>query len=181
MISPRKGWARGFEYMGRRIQRLPDAPESIGLGFACGVITSFTPFFGLHFVVAAFLAWALRANVFASAAGTFVGNPVTFPFIVTISLQLGHKILGDGDGVDTSFAELGFFELLAHTFQNVHELFLPYLVGGLVPGLVCAVVSYVLLVPLVRTYQSRRRARLAARARARLEAARARAQKKPTS
>ena len=34
-IAPRKGWARGFEYMGRRMQRLPDAPESIALGL-CG-------------------------------------------------------------------------------------------------------------------------------------------------
>ncbi|MGB0410827.1 MAG: DUF2062 domain-containing protein [Pikeienuella sp.] len=177
MISPRKGWARGFEYMGRRIQRLPDAPESIGLGVACGVITSFTPFFGLHFVVAAGLAWILRANVFASAAGTFIGNPLTFPFIVTISLQLGHRILGDEEGVDTSFAELGFFDLLAHTFGNVQELFLPYLVGGLAPGLICAVISYALIVPLVRTYQARRRARLAAGARARLEAARAKSKK----
>lgn len=178
IISPRKGWARGFEYMGRRMQRLPDAPESIGLGFACGVITSFTPFFGLHFVVAAGLAWALRANIFASAAGTFIGNPLTFPFIVAISLQLGHRILGDGGDVDTSFVALGFFDLLAHTLQNVQELFLPYLVGGLAPGVFFAVVSYFLVVPLVRTYQGRRRARLQARARARLKAARTKSKPK---
>ena len=181
-IAPRKGWARGFEYMGRRMQRLPDAPESIAMGFACGVFTSFTPFFGLHFLVAAALAWALRSNVFASAVGTFAGNPFTFPFfIVPVSLQTGYWILGHGSDVDTSFTELGFFDLLAHTFLNVHELFWPYLVGGLAPGLICAAISYYLVKPLVRTYQARRRNHLATRARARLEAARERAKSKAKS
>lgn len=179
-VSPRKGWARGFEYMGRRMQRLPDSPESIAIGFACGVFTSFTPFFGLHFLVAAGLAWILRSNVFASAVGTFAGNPFTFPlFIVPVSLQLGYWILGHDGDVDTSFTELGFFGLLAHTFLNVKELFWPYLVGGLAPGIICSVISYYLVKPLVRTYQQRRRNHLAARARARLEAARERAKSKP--
>lgn len=183
-ISPRKGWARGFEYMGRRMQRLPDAPESIALGFACGVFTSFTPFFGLHFLVAAGLAWMFRSNMFASAVGTFAGNPFTFPFvIVPVSLQLGSWILGREGDLDTSFTELGFFGLLAHTFLNVKELFLPYLVGGIAPGIFFAVISYYLVKPVVRTYQSRRRKRLAARARARLDAARKKSKIKlnPTS
>lgn len=181
-ISPRKGWARGFEYMGRRMQRLPDAPESIALGFACGVFTSFTPFFGLHLLVAAGLAWLFRSNIFASAAGTFAGNPFTFPlFIVPVSLQLGYWVLGRGGDVDTSFTELGFFGLLAHTSLNVRELFLPYLVGGIAPGIICAVISYFLVKPIVRTYQARRRNRLAARARARLDAARGRSKAKATA
>lgn len=181
-ISPRKGWARGFEYMGRRMQRLPDAPESIALGFACGVFTSFTPFFGLHFLVAAVLAWVLRSNIFASAVGTFAGNPFTFPFfIVPASLQLGYWVLGRGYAADTSFTDLGFFDLIAHTFQNAHYLFWPYLVGGTIVGLPCAVASYFLVKPIVRTYQARRRNRLAARARARLEAAREKAAAKTNS
>lgn len=181
-IAPRKGWARGIEYMGRRMQRLPDAPESIAIGFACGVFTSFTPFFGLHFLVAAGLAWILRSNVFASAVGTFAGNPFTFPlFIVPVSLQLGYWIIGHDGDVDTSFTELGFFGLLAHTFLNVKELFWPYLVGGLAPGIICAVISYYMVKPLVRTYQARRRSRLASRARARLDAARDKSKTKPKS
>ena len=43
-----------------------------------------------------------------------------------------------------------------------YDVFLPYLVGGIGPGLVCAVVFYFVLNPLIRAYQERRRARLEA-------------------
>ena len=52
-VLPRRGWRRGIEYLGHRVRRLPDTPHRIALGFACGVFVSFTPFFGLHFVLAA--------------------------------------------------------------------------------------------------------------------------------
>jgi hypothetical protein len=41
-------------------------------------------------------AWLLRANVLASLIGTVAGNPLTFPFIASISLGLGRRILGYG-------------------------------------------------------------------------------------
>lgn len=171
LFAPRKGWRRGIDYLGKRMQRLPDTPESIALGFACGVFTSFTPFFGFHFLVAAALAWLLRSNVFASAIGTFFGNPLTFPFIVFVSLNLGGRIMGEGDQVDEGFIELGFVDQIIHLLQNVHELMLPYFIGGFGPGLLCAVASFFLIRPIVRTYQNRRRNKLAARAKARMAAA----------
>lgn len=48
------------------------------------------------------------------------------------------------------------------------RLLWPYFVGGLIPGLTAAVVSYWLLRPLVTAYQARRRARMLERARERL-------------
>lgn len=168
-LAPRKGWRRSIEYLGLRMQRLPDNPSSIALGFACGVFTSFTPFFGFHFVVAAGLAWILRANVFASAIGTFIGNPVTFPFIMAACLQTGGWILGRNGDLDLSFADEGFVDVVVHLLQNLQSLVLPYFVGGLIPGLVSAVISFFLIRPLVRTFQNRRRAKLMRKARERLE------------
>jgi uncharacterized protein (DUF2062 family) len=52
VLQPRKSWRRGFAYVGRRVQRLPDTPHRIALGFACGAMASFTPLFTLHIVVA---------------------------------------------------------------------------------------------------------------------------------
>ena len=169
LFAPRKGWRRGIEYLGRRMQRLPDTPESIALGFACGVYTSFTPIFGFHFVVAAAMAWVLRANIFASAIGTFFGNPLTFPFIVASSLQIGGWILGHDDSDHATIADMGFYDLVVHLLENVGELVVPYFVGGFFPGVVCAVISYLLIKPLVKTYQSRRRAKLLKSAKARLK------------
>lgn len=170
LFAPKKGWRRGIEYLSLRMQRLPDSASSISLGFACGVYASFTPFFGFHFVIAAALAWLFRANLYASAVGTFFGNPITFGFIMWSSLTVGEAIMG----IDTTLAEqlkiLGFLDKVILLLQNIPTLVIPYFVGGLIPGVTCAVICYFILKPVVRAYQQRRRKRMMERARKRLSA-----------
>lgn len=168
-FAPKRGWGRVIDYWRHRMQRLPDSPERIALGFACGVYTSFTPFFGFHFVVAAALAWLIRGNVFASAIGTFLGNPLTFPFIVAICLEVGGLILGSP--INARFTSLGFLDMVILLLSNLEKLVLPYFVGGIGPGLIAAVASYFIVRPVVAAYQKRRRAKLVARAKARIAAA----------
>jgi uncharacterized protein (DUF2062 family) len=186
-VFPRRGWRRGIEYLGHRVRRLPDTPHRIALGFSCGVFASFTPFFGVHFFLAAGLAWVVRGNVIASLIGTFAGNPLTFPLIAPIALGLGRKILGygvtgrDPTRIRGAFSQffVGLWEsmlsLFGHGESQWHKLFLfvqdvlwPYFVGGLLPGLIAAIVSYYATRPLIAAYQMRRRARMLARARERL-------------
>lgn len=167
-FAPKKGWRRGIEYLSLRMQRLPDSANSIALGFACGVYASFTPFFGFHFVIAAGLAWLFRSNLYASAIGTFFGNPITFGFIMWSSLTVGEAIMG----IDTTLAEqlkvLGFLDKVILLLQNIPTLVVPYFVGGLIPGVTCAVICYFILIPVVKAYQQRRRKRMMERARKRL-------------
>jgi uncharacterized protein (DUF2062 family) len=180
---PRGGWRRAIEYIGHRIRRLPDTPHRIALGFACGTMVSFTPLFGLHFVLAVALAWALRGNLVAALIGTSVGNPLTLPFIAWISMALGRRILGTGltgrdfERVREAFmgAAEGLWETLLGLFGRGEsqwgkvalvwsEVMLPYLVGGLLPGIVTSIAAYYLVRPLVAGYQAARRRRLARRA-----------------
>ncbi len=186
-VLPRRGWRRGIEYLGHRVRRLPDTPHRIALGFACGVMASFTPFFGLHFVVAVALARLLRANFVAGLIGTAVGNPLTFPFIASAALGLGRRILGYGvTGRDFSRISDAFTQAFAGIWESLlslvgfgesewyrlvpffRDIVWPYFVGGLLPGLVAATVSYYLTRPIVAAYQTRRRARMLHRARERL-------------
>jgi uncharacterized protein (DUF2062 family) len=186
-VLPRRGWRRAIEYLGHRVRRLPDTPHRIALGFACGVFASFTPFFGLHFFLAAGVAWLLRCNVFASLVGTFAGNPLTFPFIASTSLWLGRKILGygvsgrDPSRIQNAFSQffVGLWETVLSFFGYGHSqwgkltLFLqdvlwPYFVGGVLPGLIASIAAYYVTRPLIAAYQARRRARMLARARERL-------------
>ena len=69
-VYPRSGWRRVLNYTSYRLKRLPDTPHRISLGFACGAFASFSPLFGLHFFLAAFLAIILRGNVLSSLMGT---------------------------------------------------------------------------------------------------------------
>ena len=185
-VLPKRGYTRGWKYIGRRVQRIRDTPEKIALGFACGALASFTPLFGLHFFVAAFLAWIMRANVVAGLFGTIVGNPLSFPFIATASLGLGRFLLGDrgnnvdGDGVLTAFGDvtvllwnaakssLGFhvenavsWGVTKARFHDFWEqVMFPYFLGGMISGLVVAVVCYFLFRPAIAAYQKRRREKL---------------------
>ena len=178
-FAPRKGFWRGLGYIGKRMRRLPDSPHRIALGFACGAFVSFSPFFTLHFLLAAAVAWVMRGNILASLFGTAVGNPLTFPFISAASLWLGRWIMGRGDSgsdfeaITHAFAEA--FNSIWATMKSwfgygpsmvdgimvfLDEVFLPYLVGGILPGLICGVVCYYTIGPLVDAYQTRRRKKL---------------------
>ncbi|NHB76433.1 DUF2062 domain-containing protein [Rhodobacter calidifons] len=184
LVLPKGGWGRAFRYLRHRASRIPDAPHRIARGIACGVFASFTPLFGLHFFLAAFLAWIVRGNVIAALIGTAAGNPLTFPFIAVLSIDLGHTILGSrADGVPVSQIMTAFGQAGDEIFRNIRAIFgaeemrwdrlerffrgvfLPYLVGGLGPGLVAAVVSYWLSLPALNGYQKLRAARREARAR----------------
>ena len=176
---PRAGWVRVLNYVGLRIKRLPDSPHKIAIGFACGAFISFTPLFGFHFLAAMALAYVLRGNVIASLLGTWVGNPITFPFIATTSYQLGLLMLGQSRE-ETVWAKLqsSFSEAAGTIWTNFksifgadptpwsgfyeffHDVFLPYLVGGLGPGIMCGLISYYALRPVVALYQQRRKGRL---------------------
>lgn len=176
---PRGGWTRAFHYVKHRIRRLPDDPHRIARGVGAGVFVSFTPLFGLHFISAVITAKTVRGNILAALLGTFFGNPVTFPIIAFTSMKFGHLILGtsfDESQHATLFGKfVGAGEDLKHNFLAVftdattqwgnlynfwNEIFLPYLVGGLLPGIVAGVVSYYLSAPLIAAYQKHRRKRL---------------------
>ncbi|MEL6278071.1 MAG: DUF2062 domain-containing protein [Pseudomonadota bacterium] len=164
IFAPKKGWRRGFLYIGKRVQRLPDTPHRIALGFACGAFASFTPFFTLHLFVAAFFAYLLRANVIAAAFGTIVGNPISFWLIAAISMNIGNWLTGSIGG-EEKLAELSFTYVWEHPGEFFVSIFWPYLLGGIGPGLLCAAAFYYGLRPLVAQFQKTRRQTLTSRAR----------------
>ena len=178
VIFSLKGIKRAIEYVGIRLKRIPDTPHKISLGMSCGIFASFTPLFGLHFLIAGLLSYVLRANVLASLIGTFIGNPITFPIITVFNLKLGEWILGSneyssGDGGKIFEGFLDFIFLIYKSLftegsigensvprmnEFLYGVFIPYSLGGLILGIFIAVVSYFLLRPLVATYQKKRSA-----------------------
>ncbi|NRP12941.1 hypothetical protein XMM379_000905 [Aliiroseovarius sp. xm-m-379] len=178
---PRGGWYRAARYVIHRVRRLPDPAHRISRGIAAGVFTCFTPLFGLHFVIAATLAWIMRGNILAALLATFVGNPVTFPLIAELSLSLGNTMLGSPQSIHlpavmaafggaTSDIGSNFFAIFTGADWDwsqfnyfYHRVFLPYLVGGIAPGVLAGLVGYFLSNPLIHAYQRRRIKKLKAR------------------
>ena len=95
---PRIGFMRSSRYVGHRLARLPGSPYAIACGFAWGAAVSFTPFVGLHFIISGICAYFTRASIIASAIGTAVGNPWTFPFIWALVYNMGVTMLGMDKG-----------------------------------------------------------------------------------
>lgn len=155
VIWPRGGWRRSGAYVAHRLRRLPGTPYRIAAGFASGAAVSFTPFIGLHFVLAALLALVVRGNVIAAAIGTAVGNPWTFPFIWLWTYSLGRWILG-GESL-TALPENPSFQ---HIFQNPLEVLLPMIVGAFPTAVVAWFVFFWPLQRMVAGYQKARRRRL---------------------
>lgn len=181
-LWPRGGWTRAFHYVKHRVRRLPDSPERIARGIAAGVFTSFTPFYGLHFVVAVLLARLFNGNILAALSGTFFGNPLTYVPIGVASLQTGHWLLGTDFDTEVDHSLIGkFFGVSKDVWNNLlalvsereadwhglqlfyNEVFLPYMIGGVIPGIIAATVCYFLSVPLIRVYQQRRRSKIKAK------------------
>ncbi|MEZ5885903.1 MAG: DUF2062 domain-containing protein [Paracoccaceae bacterium] len=174
LVYPRGGWWRAVQYMGLRLRRLPDPPHRIARGVFAGVFISFTPLFGLHFFGAGIIAWAIRGNILAALIATFFGNPVTLPFIAYGAVELGHWMLRDPSGF--GFEEIlqsfsGVWTSLYHNARALFtpdiadwaglrhffdEIFLPYLIGGLIPGAVAGMICYYATLPGVAAYQKLR-------------------------
>lgn len=95
-VWPRAGFRRVGAYLWHRLARMPGSQSAVAAGFAAGVAVSIMPLMGLHFLLAALLAIAIRGNVLASALGTFAGNPWTFPVFWLSTYWLGRLILGEG-------------------------------------------------------------------------------------
>ncbi|MEL7125804.1 MAG: DUF2062 domain-containing protein [Pseudomonadota bacterium] len=189
-LWPRGGWARAFHYVRHRLRRLPDSPERIARGIWAGVFTTFTPFYGVHFVVAGILAVIMRGNIFAALLSTFFGNPLTYIPIIATSMFTGYWMLGldpsrlrfrphhgdDEPTVGERFADAA--SALWHNFKALFtpdradwsslrvfydEVFFPFMIGGILPGIVAATIAYYLSVPLIRAYQHRRKGTIKAK------------------
>ena len=158
-LWPRSGWRRAANYLWYRLARLPGTPHSIAAGLACGAAMSFTPFVGLHFVFAALIAWAIGANIIASAIGTVLGNPWTFPLIWLWTYELGAWMLGLDPGLGLHI-ELSYSYLV----DNVYRLLLPMLVGSLPISAVVWLAVYWPTRYLVAGFQHARRLRRERRA-----------------
>jgi uncharacterized protein len=141
----------------RRLLALDDPPERTALAFAVGVFIAFSPFLGLHTLLATLVAFLFRFNKLAIYTGTFINNPfLTLVPIIFASYGLGARLLGRPGRLPR-----GALALLrdSHplTAAYWHELFthgwdilLPFTVGGLCLSVVCSLIAYPVTLHLLR-------------------------------
>ncbi len=148
----------------RRLLALDDPPERTALAFSIGVFIAFSPFLGLHTIMATLIAVIFRFNKVAIYTGTFVNNPfLTLVPITIVSYAVGALVLGrpmriPPDGL----------ELLKHPrlldgaywhdlfIRSWNDVLLPFAIGGLILSVVCAAISYPLTLCFLRARRAAR-------------------------
>ncbi len=177
-LWPRRSWMRSGQYVTKRVLRITASPHAVAAGVAAGVFTSFTPFMGFHFVIAALVAFLVRGNMIASALGTFFGNPLSFPIIWAATYGFGRHVLGyntaDGDAVpplgeamsqiiDACYALNG-----GKVMQAINDIWEPILypmmIGGFIIGPLVGFIVYMITKRGALLFREKRRNKLMAKA-----------------
>jgi uncharacterized protein (DUF2062 family) len=186
-IYPRGGFWRATTYLAHRLRRLPDPPHRIARGVFAGTFVNFPPILGFQVISALGLAWVMRGNLLAAALATLLSNPITTPVIAVVSLRTGYWMLG----IEGGFTVNGVFDAFGMAAQDLwnnflaifspreahwaglagfwHRIYLPYLVGSILPGLACSTLLYKLTIPALTAYQALRKRALLKRVAARRE------------
>ena len=161
MLLSWKKWKIRF----KAILHLDDAPWKIALGLSVGVFISFTPFYGLHTVMAILAALLLRLNKVTTVTGAWLNLPWFAPFHYALSLRVGEFILSSGHTLpviqDKGLRELAALIRPFLSLDKLGEGFLasskllfmvsmPLLVGTTVVGLVAGVTTYLLALAATR-------------------------------
>ncbi|PYS69691.1 MAG: DUF2062 domain-containing protein [Acidobacteria bacterium] len=147
----------------RRLLAIDDPPERTALAFSIGIFIAFSPFLGLHTIMATLVAFIFRFNKVAIYAGTFINNPfLTLVPIIIVSYAVGAFVLGRPLGIPPEGLELlkhpriftseYYREIFVHS-RNIVE---PFAVGGMILSVVCSVVAYPLTLRALRAYRSRK-------------------------
>jgi uncharacterized protein (DUF2062 family) len=141
----------------RRLLAIDDPPERTALAFSIGIFIAFSPFLGLHTILATALAFIFRFNKVAIYTGTFINNPfLTLVPIIIASYAIGALVTGrplslPEEGLtllrEPHLLTAGYWRALSH---HAWDILLPFSIGGMVLSVVCSLAAYPLTLGLLR-------------------------------
>ena len=147
----------------RRLLAIDDPPERTALAFSIGVFIGFSPFLGLHTILATLLAFLFRFNKIAIYTGTFINNPfLTLVPIIIASYAIGAFILGRPLRIPDEGLELlkhprlftgDYYRLI---FVQSSSIVWTFAVGAMVLSVICSLLAYPLTLRALRIYRSSR-------------------------
>jgi uncharacterized protein (DUF2062 family) len=147
----------------RRLLAIDDPPERTALAFSIGVFIAFSPFLGLHTIIATLIAFVFRFNKVAIYTGTFLNNPpLTLVPIIIASYAVGAFFMGRAlrippEGIvlikDPHLLTADYYRRI---FVQSWYLVEPFALGGIVLSVVCSLIAYPLTLRTLRAYRGRK-------------------------
>lgn len=117
---------------------LKGPPEKIANAFSLGFFIAWFPIIGTHSVMSIAAGALFRVNLPAIYLGSWICNPITIPPMLYLEYRFGRMLVGGATLEHVDFAALTFRSMLSLGWG----VLLPMLVGGLIIGLVNAVLGY---------------------------------------
>jgi uncharacterized protein (DUF2062 family) len=123
-----------------------DTPHRISLAFGIGVWIAFSPFLGIHTLLALGIAFAFRLSRAAILVGAYVNNPWTLAPMYLAGTVVGCVLLNVSTSglaaIEWHLHGWAFYrDLLAHLRPYVW----PFILGNTLLGIVCGTISYLVL------------------------------------
>jgi len=159
--------------LGRRLKVLladllgrEEPPERVAAAIALGIGVGFSPFIGIHFLIAIGLAFLFRLNRIDALLGQFVGNPWSLPPVYAAGYALGRLLLRYDR---RKVPDLPWDRLLHRDFWHafagptLHPRLASFIVGTSVLAVLIGLTAYVVVRSALRIYH-RRHPRVAQRA-----------------
>jgi uncharacterized protein len=135
-----------------RFLKIRGTPHEIALGFALGLFIGFTPTMGFQIVLGVFIASLLKWSKITAAIGVQITNPVTAPFIYSVTYFMGSKIMGlETPLILTDMSVDSLWTML----QQAPQIFTAMTLGGVLVGLPSAVIGYFVVYRTMNRYQSK--------------------------
>ncbi len=148
----------------RRLLALDDPPERTALAFSIGVSVAFSPFLGLHTILATAIAFVFRFNKLAIYSATFINNPLTLVPITVASYAIGALVLGrplwiSAEGVELlENPHLLTADYYRKLFLESWQIVWPFTIGATVLSVVCSLLAYPVTLRLLRAHRRRKAA-----------------------
>jgi uncharacterized protein len=114
-------------------------PRRVAAAVALGTLIAFVPMVGVHTIMALGLASLIRLNPLVVLLGTQISNPLTFPFQLFISAEVGSLIL-HGRRLALEFNR---------NTDYLNLYITPILVGSIVLGIIASCLAYMIVITII--------------------------------
>ncbi|MFO1500978.1 MAG: DUF2062 domain-containing protein [Verrucomicrobiota bacterium] len=141
---PQRGLSRWLKEHWAKLLAIRDAPASVALGAAIGILVGFTPLFGFKALLALGFAFAFRANKLATLVGLGL-HELTFPIrpaLYLLEFEIGCRFLRQSPHMvaGTTFGHIQWHDWFK--WSTLRAIGGPTLIGSLAIGLPVAVLTY---------------------------------------
>lgn len=124
-------------------------PRTIAVSSGLGVLIGLSPYVGTHTYLAILFSGWFNLPIYPLMIGAYVTNPFTIPFIYGFTTNVGMWILGRSGTLHFDWSDITVHSLLVAG----KTLFLPFIIGTHLVGLVFSIFTYFIVYYIVKRYR----------------------------